>query len=450
MGRSRDGIMLIEYDLVIIGATELGCRMALRARQLGARVALVEQGEHPETTIAWRHWLACDSTKLGSELAAQLDAIAISDECKPLTPEALQIQGVDYLAATGTWSEQPKSAIQVGDRLLHSSSYVATLTPNRRIPVALWGLPCKRPEDFVTRESVPDRVAIFGDAIVGVELAVALRSRGSTVTLIVPTPQILPQVDPDGAIQIQMVLEASGIQVLTKTRVESAQTVGFIKYLTLCSPLQGQSVHAPQILEVDEIVLATPFERLDPDRLGLRSLGPKSLRSHRLRLVGSANRSRHRVIPIDGLTANCDSIALTEVQAILQPWKSTRSVSAGRLTHPPSFWIGPVPLKSDRLVSIAGQTAPGNLWYNLKMNRNGQLVNATLTGELATQLAPLLSVAIQTKISLPRLLTVPLSNPAHSQVISKWIEQWEQTVRSRQPLRHELFLDWLGIRRRSV
>ena len=438
--------MLIEYDLVIIGATELGCRMALRARQLGARVALVEQGEQPETTIAWRHWLACDSTKLGSELAAQLDAIAISDECKPLTPEALQIQGVDYLAATGTWSEQPKSAVQVGDRLLRSSSYVATLTPNRRIPVALWGLPCGRPEDFVTRESVPDRVAIFGDAIVGVELAVALRSRGSTVTLIVPTPQILPQVDPDGAIQIQMVLEASGIQVLTTTRVESAQTVGLIQRLSL----HGLGDRVAQILEIDEIILATPFERLDPDRLGLRSLGPKSLLSHRLRLVGSANRSRHRVIPTDGLTANCDSIALTEVQAILQPWKSTRSVSAGRLTHPPSFWIGPVPLKSDRLVSIAGQTAPGNLLYNLKVNRNGQLVNATLTGELAPQLAPILSVAIQTKTSLPRLLTVPLSNPAHSQVISKWIEQWEQTVRSRQPLRHELFLDWLGIRRRSV
>ena len=69
--------MLIEYDLVIIGATELGCRMALRARQLGARVALVEQGEQPETTIAWRHWLACDSTKLGSELSAQLDLVPV-------------------------------------------------------------------------------------------------------------------------------------------------------------------------------------------------------------------------------------------------------------------------------------------------------------------------------------------------------------------------------------
>lgn len=438
--------MLIEYDLVIIGATELGCRMALRARQLGARVALVEQGERPETTIGWRHWLAFDRTELGSELAAQLDAIAVSDECKPLTPEALQIQGVDYLAATGTWLEQPKPGVQVGDRLLRSSSYVATLTPNRRIPVALWGIPCGRPEDFVTRESVPDRVAIFGDAIVGVELAVALRSRGSTVTLIVPSPQILPQVDPDGAIQIQMVLEASGIQVLTKTRVESAQTVGLIQRLSL--HCLGDRV--AQILEVDEIILATPFERLDPDRLGLRSLGSKSLRSHRLRLVGAANRSRHRVTLTDGLTANCDAIALTEVQSILKPWKSKRLVSVGRLTHPHSFWIGPVPHKSDRLVSIAGQTASGNLWYNLKLKRNGQLANATLTGELAPQFAPILSVAIQTKISLPMLLTIPLSDPAHSQVISQWIEQWEQNVRSRQPLRHELFLDWLGMRRRSI
>ncbi len=440
--------MLIEYDLVIIGATELGCRMAVRARQLGARVALVEQGERPETTIAWRHWLAVDPAQLGSELAAQLDAIAISDECKPLTPEALQIQGVDYLAATGTWIEQPKAGLQVGDRLLRSSHYVATLNPNRRIPVALWGIPCRIPEDF--RKSIPDRVAIFGDTAVAVELAVALRSRGSTVTLIVPAPQLLPQVDPDGAIQIQMVLEASGIQVLTKTRIESVETVGFIKYLTLHSSHHHQSVHVPQILEVDEIVLATPFERLDPDRLGLRSLGSKSLRSHRLRLIGSPNRSRHRVIPTDCLTANCDAIALAEVQAILQPWRSKRPISVGRLIRPQSFWIGPVPHKSDRLVSITGQMVSENLWYNLKLNRNAQLMNATLLGELAPQMAPILSAAIHTKMTLPMLVTLPLSDPAHSQVISQWIEQWEQNVRSRQPLRHELFLDWLGLRRRSV
>ena len=434
--------MLIDYDLVIIGATELGCRMALRARQMGARVALVEQGERPETTIAWRHWLALDPKVLRSDLVAQLDTIARSDEGNPLTPEALQIQGVDYLAATGTWIERPKSGFQVGDRLLRSSSYVAALTPNRRIPVALWGISCRTPEEFIHHESVPDRVVIFGPAIVGVELAMALRSRGSAVTLIVPTPQILPQVDPDGAIQIQMVLEASGIQVLTKTRVESAQTIGSIQRLTL----HHQASQVPQILEVDDIILATPFERLDSDRLGLRSLTAKSLLSHRLRLVGAANGATR----MDGLTANCDAIALTEVQAILQPWKSTRPILVGKLTNPPSFWIGPVPSKGNRLLSIEGQTPSGNLWYGLKLKRNGQLANATLIGELAPQLASILSVAIQAKLTLPMLLTLPLSTIAHTQVICQWIEQWEQMVRSRHPLRHELFLDWLaGMRRRS-
>ena len=438
--------MLIEYDLVIIGATELGCRMALRAKQLGARVALVEQGERPETTIAWRHWLDVDSTELVTELSTQLNAIATSDESKPLSREALQIQGVDYLAATGAWIEHPKAGFQVGDRLLRSSSYVATLNPNRRIPVALWGIPCGRPEDFITREFVPDRVAIFGDAIVAVELAMALRSRGSTVALIIPTPQILPQVDPDGSIQIQILLEASGIQVLTKTRIESVQTVGLIQRLTLDRSLHRQSVHLPQVLEVDEIILATPFERLDPNRLGLRSLSSKSLRSHRLKLVGAANRTT----PIDGLAANCNAIALTEVQAILQPWKSMRSVSVGRLIRLPSFWIGPVPQKNHRLISIVGQTASGNLWYNLKLKSNGQLSNATLVGELAPHLGSILSLAIQAKISLPKLLTLPLSDIVHTQVISQWIEQWEQSTRSRYPLCHELFLDWLRVRRRSV
>ncbi len=46
--------MLVEYDLVVLGATELGVRVARRARQMGARVALVEQGVTPIADLRYQ------------------------------------------------------------------------------------------------------------------------------------------------------------------------------------------------------------------------------------------------------------------------------------------------------------------------------------------------------------------------------------------------------------
>jgi hypothetical protein len=461
--------MLIEYDLVIIGATELGCHMALRAKELGARVALVEQGERPDGAIAFRQWLAerpPTPNSGGFELTelrltqtwglGGLAAIVLDDKTAPFTPEALQLQGIDYIASSGAWIKTPKPGFQVGERLLRSTSFVSALTPKRRIPVALWKIPCLFPEALPLAENplpsrvaipVPGGVAIVGEAVVGVELAMALNALGVAVTLLVPTPQILPQMPPEGAFRIQMMLEAAGVQVLTGTRLRSAEN--------LHNQIQLQLTD--EVLEVDQVILATAFERLDPERLGLRSFNGPALRKHRLHLVGSAGR-RSGFDSFDGLTSNPESIALAEVQRLLLPWKRHRSIPVGQLTNPPSLWMGSFsdspsrPKRAQHLPKLTGRLTVGlndrNLWYHLTLTRNGELVNATVVGDDAPQFGPLLSLMFQTRMPIDRLSTIALSSPIQTQVIHQWVAEWEILSRSRHRLRHELFLDGLAFRRR--
>jgi Pyridine nucleotide-disulphide oxidoreductase len=422
--------MLIEYDLVIIGATELGCHMALRAKELGARVALVEQGERPDGAIAFRQWLAespqtpnsggfeLTESRLPQNwgLGGGLATIVLDDKISPFTPEALQLQGIDYIASSGTWIKTPKPGFQVDDRLLRSTSFVSALTPKRRIPVALWKIPCLFPEAFPLEGAnplpsrvaipVPGGVAIVGEAVVGVELAMALKGLGVAVTLLVPTPQILPQMPLEGAFRIQMMLEAAGVQVLTGTRLRSAEN--------LHNQIQLQLTD--EVLEVDQVILATAFERLDPERLGLRSFNGPALRKHRLHLVGSAGR-RSGFDSFDGLTSNPEAIALAEVQRLLMPWKRQRSIPVGQLMNPPSLWIGSFsdspsrPKRDQHLPRLTGRLNDRNLWYHLTLTQNGELVNATVVGDDAPQFGALLSLMFQTRMPIDQLSPIALSCP---------------------------------------
>ncbi len=430
--------MLIEYDLVIIGATELGCHMALRAREMGARVALVEQGERSDGAISFRQWIGPQTPNFD-----KLSAIELSDQLSQFTPEALQLQGIDYLPSSGTWIKTPKSGFQVEQRLLRSTGFVSALTPKRRIPVALWKIPCLFPEQFPLVKPLPNQVAIVGEAVVGVELAMVLNSLGVAVTLMVPTPQILPQVPGDGAFRIQMMLEAAGVRVLAGTRLKAAENLhGKIQL----------AINA-ESLEVDEVVLATAFERLDPECLGLRSLNGLAMQKYRLRLVGSAVR-RSGFDVFDGLTSNSESIALTEVQRLLMPWRRSRTIPVGQLMNPPSFWIGSFsasparPKSDDHLPKLTGSLPDQSLWYQLMLTKKGELVNATVVGENAPQFGPLLSLMLQRQIPMSDLTTIALSSPLQAQVVHQWVSEWEEQCRSRRPLRHELFLDSLAFRRR--
>ena len=289
---------------------------------------------------------------------------------------------------------------------------------------------CLRPEALVHQwfELKDQRVAIVGEMPVGVELAMALRSQGAEVMLVVPTPQILPKVKRAFSDRVQMGLEIAGVEVWVGQSYAS------------------QSIR-DRIANCDTVVLATPMAKLLPERLGLRSLNRSVMRQNRLKLV----------IHDDDLTDNLTAMAHVWIERILKPWtQRIMKPSSGQLTGLAAAWVhGPMVrsrkgLLNSKTIDLQGVSLDeGRLWYDVSVTKAGRIVEAYFVGDQAIQWSGIFSLAIAAKLSLPDLVALALPNEAQSVLASRWLQEWERQARS--PLFHEFFLDWLGfMRRRSI
>lgn len=430
--------MPIEYDLVIIGATELGCRMARHAVHMGARVALVEQSVTPKNALRYRamvraSWSDTDdkddhANDRADDRASWLN-FKVQDDASEVSVESLQIAGVDYIANTGAFVQKPIHGFQVADRLLRSSHYISALQGDRMVPLGLGHRESLKPEDLVDQwfHLKGQRVAIVGEMPVGVELALALRSQGAEVMLVVPTPHVLPKVERAFGDRVQMVLEVAGVEVWIGQSYES-------------QPIRNR------IAEYDTVVLTTPLAKLLPERLGLRSLNRSVMKQNRLQLVG------HR----DELTANVAVTAHVEVEKILKPWsRRDHRPDSGCLTGLDAAWVDStiaiLKRESSRLGEIVLEGMSWDespLWYRVTIGRRGTILGCYFMGNQAREWSGLFSVAIEAKMSLPDLVSLALPNASQSALASRWLHEWEMQIRS--PW-HEFFLDWLGfVRRRSI
>jgi len=205
-----------EYDIVILGAGSGGYAAALRAGQLGMKVALVE-GDKVGGTCLHR---GCIPTK------ALLHAAEVADESREGTSIGVKstFDGIDmgalngykdgvvsrmYKGLTGLvasrnvetvegWGRLTgKDTVQVGDRILRGKHIIlATGSYSKSLP----GLPIEgrviTSDQALQLDEVPESVVVLGGGVIGSELASAWRSLGAEVTIIEGLPNLVPNEDP--------------------------------------------------------------------------------------------------------------------------------------------------------------------------------------------------------------------------------------------------------------
>jgi hypothetical protein len=201
----------VEYDLVVIGAGQLGLEAATRAAGYQARVALVSQGVAFDSRALRRevwlsaHWLSahCQNRQCqkGLTTAAAINAWAdrLIEQQYDLrySPEVLALAGVEVIDDVGRFSRQPRLSLQVGGRVLRSRRYLLALphvSTQDQTP-GLWRL----------AETLPDRILVREDW----PMARALARLGVAVTLVMKGFDM----DQGLAQWLQAQMEAQGIQV---------------------------------------------------------------------------------------------------------------------------------------------------------------------------------------------------------------------------------------------
>jgi dihydrolipoyl dehydrogenase len=227
------------YDIAIVGGGPGGYVAALRAAQLGARVALVEKDRVGGTCLlrgciptkallqsAELYTLLKDAEELGivtkqlgfDWTAAQRRKAKVVEQLVSGVEGLLKRGGVDQLKGHARLVE---GGFEIeGRRVPAADVVIATGSVPSRIPID--GAEHTIDSDQILElKEPPARLAVIGGGVVGMEFGALFAALGSEVTVLEMLPQILPMVEADVAQAYRRHFESLGAKVHTEARVQA-------------------------------------------------------------------------------------------------------------------------------------------------------------------------------------------------------------------------------------
>src|SRR6478609_866004 len=257
MAQTRSGDLANEYDVVVVGAGTGGYVAAIRAAQLGLKVAVVEkQKALGGTCLIW----GCIPTKA---LLEHAHALKVAQAAKEWGLTGIDGAGVGIdMPAVHARKDKMIAGLTGGIEMLFKKNKIdwikgtARLTGGRGVEVTLAdggkqsiaatkeiivatgssprsvpGIEVDRKKIIFSDEAihlpaVPKSIAIMGSGAVGVEFASIFKRLGSEVTLIELLPRIVPNEDEAVSAELAKAFKKRGIVVKTATKVTSATVKG--------------------------------------------------------------------------------------------------------------------------------------------------------------------------------------------------------------------------------
>ena len=236
------------YDLAIVGAGPAGYEAAIRARQLGITVALIEnrdmggtclnRGCIPTKAILHSSHLyrnAKQFTKFGlsaDSLSFDFGAIhqrkeQVVSQLRGGVEKLLHANGVDCYNGKGTLQsanlislsgESATKEIHAQHILLATGCVPAVLPiPGADLPNVVTS------DDLLEMETLPHRLIIIGGGVIGAEFATAFSDLDCEVTIIEAMPRILFTMDREISQNLSMILKKRGVRIHTSSKVEEIE-----------------------------------------------------------------------------------------------------------------------------------------------------------------------------------------------------------------------------------
>lgn len=246
--------MADQFDVVVIGSGTGGYVAAIRASQLGLRVAVVErQPSLGGTCLNWgciptkallEHAHALKVTQQAAEWGIQLgtDAKPAIDMARVQARKTKVVtsvtKGVEFLFRKNKIEWVKGSGRLAGKGRVEVTGDTSRSLEAREIVVATGSAPRSVPGVEIDRQhiitsdeaihlaQVPRSIAIMGSGAVGVEFASIFRQFGSEVTLIELLPRIVPNEDAAVSAELAKAFRKRGIAMRTGAKVTSAKVAG--------------------------------------------------------------------------------------------------------------------------------------------------------------------------------------------------------------------------------
>ena len=254
------------YDVAVIGAGPGGYVAAIRAAQLGAKVAIVEKQYLGGTCLN----VGCIPSKAMLHIAEMMQSVASMGEVginfsQPPTLDMSKVvsftEKVVKRMTSGVGTLMRGNNIEVFDGLgTVDASRTVTVTSSGGSPqqfhadkiiLATGSVPLIPPFPGVDGRNVinsdtcwhlpklPESVICVGGGVIGVELACMFHGLGSQVTIVEMLPNVLAPVDEEVRNLLVRTLSKRGLTIATNAKVETIADEGNLKQVTASTP-QGE------------------------------------------------------------------------------------------------------------------------------------------------------------------------------------------------------------------
>jgi dihydrolipoamide dehydrogenase len=292
-----------QFDVVVIGAGPGGYVAAIRAAQLGGRIAIVEKqyiggtclnvGCIPSKAllhIAQVYAQFNEMSKLGIvvETPPKFDmsvAVAFKDKVvKQLTGgvgQLLKANGVAIFEGAAEVQSPNALTVKMKDGSTRELRAGKLILANGSVPIrppfdGLDGRNVIFSDDAMNMPKVPDSLVCIGGGVIAVELACMFSALGTKVTIVEMLPSIIANEDEEVVKAFTRSLTRRGVQVATSARVESIADAGSLKRVTAATADGSKTFDG-------EYVLVAVGRKANP--AGLGALASASLAIERDRVV---------------------------------------------------------------------------------------------------------------------------------------------------------------------
>jgi dihydrolipoamide dehydrogenase len=282
----------MKYDIIVLGSGPGGYVTAIRASQLGFKVAVVEKESLGGVCLNW----GCIPTK------ALLKSAQVFEYLKHASDYGLTVSSFDKdFGAVINRSRNVADGMSKGVQFLMKKNKIdviegfGKLKPGKKVDVTATDgkvteysadhiiiatgarsreLP-NLPQDgkkvigyrqAMTLPSQPKKMIVVGSGAIGVEFASFYNSMGTEVTIVEFMPNVVPVEDEDISKQFERSLKKSGITVMTNSSVERIDTSGTgVKAYV-------KTAKGEEILEAD-ILLSAVGIKTNIENIGLEEVG---------------------------------------------------------------------------------------------------------------------------------------------------------------------------------
>jgi len=423
------------HDICIIGAGWAGFSAAIKVKQLGLSVCLVEQKKIGGTCLNQ----GCIPTKVlvqsarifshikdnsvfgvevkGAEVnfdKIQQRKLAIVDKMSKGMEFQLSTKGVELIKGEAKF-------VNADEILVDSRSIKA-----KNVIIAIGSRPIELPflkfnqkniissDDILDLKFIPESLLIVGGGVIGCEFANIFASLGAKVTIVEILEHILPNEDKDIAKKLEVALKRKSVKILTKTDVKTVALDKFEKVLVCVGRVANKEIEGLEKIGVKtdkKGILVNEFMQTNIDNL--YAVGD-CIGGHQLAHVAAyegelaVDNILDKKIPADySAVPNCiftdpeiSSVGLTEEAA------KAKGIQ---------YQIGKFDFLASGMAHILDET--DGFIKVISDSNSKEILGAAIVGPKATELIAVFSLAMKSKLKISQINDTIFAHPTLSEAI---------------------------------